>query len=77
MQDGGAQKRVLECVNAIDEWIEHGENSVAFRLASWRDQRVAQDDLKIAMEHDSNFLAFVRYAYLHVMLFYHRNVRSL
>jgi len=59
MQDGGAQKRVLECVNAIDEWIEHGENSVAFRLASWRDQRVAQDDLKIAMEHDSNFLAFV------------------
>lgn len=60
MQNGGAQKRVLECVNAIDEWIEHGENSVAFRLASWRNQRAAQDDLKIAMENDSNFLAFVR-----------------
>ena len=61
MQDGGAQTRVMESVNAIDEWIEHGENSVSFRLASWRDQRAAQGDLKIAMEQNSDFLAFVRY----------------
>jgi hypothetical protein len=61
MQEGGAQTRVMESVNAIDEWIEHGENSVSFRLASWRDQRAAQGDLKIAMEQNSDFLAFVRY----------------
>jgi hypothetical protein len=40
-------------------WIKNGEQSVAFRLASWRDQRAAQGDLKIAMENDSNFMAFV------------------
>jgi hypothetical protein len=33
---------------------------VAFRVASWRDQRAAQGDLKIAMESDSNFMAFIR-----------------
>lgn len=41
-------------------WIENGEQSVAFRVASWRDQRAAQGDLKIAMESDSNFMAFIR-----------------
>lgn len=40
-------------------WIENGEQSVAFRVASWRDQRAAQGDLKIAMESDSNFMAFI------------------
>ena len=40
-------------------WIENGEQSVAFRVASWRDQRAAQGDLKIAMETDSNFMAFI------------------
>ena len=40
-------------------WIEHGEQSMAFRLASWRDQRAAQGELKIAMENDSSFLAFL------------------
>ena len=42
-----------------NRWIEHGEQSMAFRLASWRDQRAAQGDLKIAMERDSSFMAFV------------------
>ena len=40
-------------------WCEHGEQSIAFRLASWRDQRAAQGDLKIAFEEDSSFMAFV------------------
>lgn len=40
-------------------WVEHGEQSFAFRLASWHDQRAAQGDLKIAVEHDSNMMAFV------------------
>ena len=32
---------------------------MAFRLASWRDQRAAQDDLQIAFDKDSSFMAFV------------------
>jgi hypothetical protein len=32
---------------------------MAFRLASWRDQRAAQDDLEIAVDRDSSFMAFV------------------
>ena len=32
---------------------------MAFRLASWRDQRAAQGDLKIATDKDSSFMAFV------------------
>jgi hypothetical protein len=32
---------------------------MAFRLASWRDQRAAQDDLQIAFNKDSSFMAFV------------------
>lgn len=40
-------------------WIEHGEQSMAFRLASWRDQRAAQGDLKIATAADSSFMAFL------------------
>lgn len=59
MQDGGAQRRVEEAVDAIDEWIRNGEQSVAFRLASWRDLRAAQGDLQIATENESNFMAFV------------------
>lgn len=59
MKDGSAARRVQESVDAIDEWIEHGEQSMAFRLASWRDQRAAQGDLKIATRQDSNFMAFV------------------
>lgn len=59
MQDGSAKKRTSEVILALDEWIEHGEQSMAFRLASWRDQRAAQGDLKIAMAADSSFMAFV------------------
>lgn len=59
MKDGGAKIRVAESIGAIEEWVEHGQNSVAFRLASWRDQHAAQADLKIAMQHDSSFMAFV------------------
>ena len=59
MQDSGAEKRVEETVLAIEEWVEKGEQSVAFRLASWRDQRAAQGDLKIAMDNDSNFMTFI------------------
>ena len=32
---------------------------MAFRLASWRDLTAAQDDLKIATEGNSKFMAFV------------------
>ena len=39
--------------------MEHGEQSIAFRLASWRDQRTAQGDLEIAIDKDSSFMAFV------------------
>lgn len=39
--------------------MTHGEQSIAFRLASWRDQRTAQDDLEIAIDKDSSFMAFV------------------
>jgi len=59
MQDGSAKRRVLESIESVEEWIENGEQSVAFRVASWRDQRAAQGDLKIAMESDSNFMAFI------------------
>uniref|UniRef100_A0A6T6EW29 Uncharacterized protein n=1 Tax=Craspedostauros australis TaxID=1486917 RepID=A0A6T6EW29_9STRA len=59
MKDGSAQKRADETIVSIEEWIEHGEQSMAFRLASWRDQRAAQGDLRIATEKDSNFMAFV------------------
>ena len=44
---------------ACFRWVEYGEQSMAFRLASWRDQRAAQGDLKIAYEKDSSFMAFV------------------
>ena len=32
---------------------------MTFRLSSWRDQRAAQGDLKIAMDSDASFMAFV------------------
>lgn len=59
MQDGGAKKRTKESWEAVEEWVEQGEQNITFRLASWRDQRAAQDDLEIAVDHDSRFMAFV------------------
>ncbi|KAL7581237.1 hypothetical protein ACA910_006013 [Epithemia clementina (nom. ined.)] len=59
MQDGGAKRRTEEVVDAVDDWCKHGEQSMAFRISSWYDQRAAQGDLQIATENDSNFMAFV------------------
>jgi hypothetical protein len=59
MQDGSTRKRVEEVVSALEEWVNYGEQSIAFRISSWYDQRAAQGDLKIATENDSNFMAFV------------------
>jgi hypothetical protein len=59
MQDGSAKIRVQEAVDAVDEWVNYGEQSVAFRISSWYDQRAAQGDLKIATEQNSSFMAFV------------------
>ncbi|KAG7374397.1 hypothetical protein IV203_013492 [Nitzschia inconspicua] len=59
MQDGSAKKRTEESFLAVEEWVEQGEQNMAFRLASWRDQRAAQGDLEIAVDRDSSFMAFV------------------
>ena len=59
MQDGSAKRRVEEAVHAVEEWVDYGEQSVAFRISSWYDQRAAQDDLEIATERNSSFMAFV------------------
>ena len=59
MQDGGAKRRTKESWEAVEEWVEQGERNIAFRLASWRDQRAAQGDLEIAVDQDSSFMAFV------------------
>ena len=59
MQNGSAKRKVKEAIDSVDEWIHNGEQSVAFRVSSWRDQRSAQHDLNIATESDSNFMAFV------------------
>ncbi len=59
MQNEAAKKRTLEAVEAIDEWINKSEHSVAYRLAHWRDLTAAQGDLKIATESSSHFMAFI------------------
>jgi hypothetical protein len=59
MQDGSAKKRTEESFMAVEEWVQQGEQNMAFRLASWRDQRAAQGDLEIAVDRDSSFMAFV------------------
>jgi hypothetical protein len=59
MQDGGAKKRTEESFLAVEAWVQQGEQNMAFRLASWRDQRAAQGDLEIAVDRDSSFMAFV------------------
>jgi hypothetical protein len=43
----------------VEEWVNYGEQSMAFRISSWYDQRAAQGDLKIATQNDSEFMAFV------------------
>ena len=59
MQNGGAKKRCEEAFAAVEEWVSYGSCSMAFRIASWYDQRAAQGDLKIATEDESKFMAFV------------------
>ena len=59
IQTGDARKRALEAAQSIEEWVHKSENSVAYRLASWRNLQAAQDDLKIATETNSNFMAFI------------------
>lgn len=59
MQDGTARKRTEEAISSIEEWVNYGENSMAFRISSWYDQRAAQGDLQIATAEDSNLMAFV------------------
>lgn len=58
MKDGGAKRRSEEAAQAIEEWIEKSD-SITYRLASWREQRAAQGDLKIATEQETNFMAFI------------------
>jgi hypothetical protein len=57
--DGSARKRGHEAADSVMEWVNYGEQSVAFRISSWYDQKTAQVDLKIATENDTNFMAFV------------------
>ena len=59
MQDGSAKRRAQEVVASVEEWVNYGEQSMAFRISSWYDQRAAQGDLKIATENDTNLMAFV------------------
>ena len=40
-------------------WVHQGEESVSFRLASWREQRAEQADSNLAMSKDSKFMAFI------------------
>jgi hypothetical protein len=59
IQNGSAKRKVQEVISAVEEWVNYGEQSVAFRISSWYDQRAAQGDLKIATEEDSKFMAFI------------------
>jgi hypothetical protein len=58
MRDGNAKKRAEEVVTALEEWVEYGQHNVAFRIASWQNQRTANRDLKINVEQNPNFMAF-------------------
>lgn len=58
MRDGSAKQRVEEVISALEEWVDYGQHSMAFRITSWQNQRAAQGDLNIALENNSEFLAF-------------------
>eukprot|EP00980_Cylindrotheca_fusiformis_P025597 scaffold14198_cov107-Cylindrotheca_fusiformis.AAC.2 len=60
IQDGGAQQRTRESIAAVQEWVEYGERSMAFRIASWSKQRALESDTKVALDGNaSQFMAFV------------------
>jgi hypothetical protein len=42
MQDGSAKQRVQEAIQAVDEWVQYGEQSMAFRISSWYDQKAGK-----------------------------------
>lgn len=56
---GRAQCRTEESIEAVEEWVHHGEDSVAFRLSSWRQQKTDEADSKIAMSKEAKMMAFV------------------
>lgn len=56
---GSAQNRAKESIAALDEWVQYGEESVAFRIASWSKQRATEHDTNVALEGSSQFMAFV------------------
>lgn len=43
----------------IFRWVHHGEESIAFRVSSWKDQRGDQKDGNIATGDEAQFMAFV------------------
>lgn len=59
IQEGSCRRRAEECISAVEEWVNCGEQSMAFRISSWYDQRAAQGDLQIATENNTSFMAFV------------------
>lgn len=59
MKTGVAKERAQEVVGAVEEWVDYGEQSMAFRISSWYDQKISQGDLKIATDSDTKFMAFV------------------
>ena len=59
MQDGSARRKVQEVVSSLEEWVEMADNNLSFRIKSWNDQRVAQGDLEIATENNTEFSAFL------------------
>jgi hypothetical protein len=58
LHDGDVKQRVTEAIEALDEWVEIGENNVAFRLLSWNSELSAQADLKNTVEHLTKFTYF-------------------
>lgn len=54
-------KSILPISNFLlsSRWVEYGEQSVAFRIASWRNQRAGEGDSHIAVDNNSKFMAFV------------------
>jgi hypothetical protein len=57
LQDGNAKQRTEESFTTVEEWVEHAEQSVAFRLASWREQRAAEEP--VALTENAKMMAFV------------------
>ena len=59
VRNGNAQSRTAESIAAIEEWVQYGEESVSFRIASWSKLRATEHDTNVALEGSSQFMAFV------------------